>query len=321
METAHKTTARDFFLYLLAVITLFISTWKFIDLLFEYINVLFPDNDFSYSVFGTHETIRLSMATLFIVFPIYMGITWFLRKDIIKNPEKRELRVRKWLLNFTLFAAAITIIVDLVTLVYNFLNGDLPTRFILKVIVVLITAGAVFAYYFWDLRRDTKPNSKPSLVLAIIVSAIIASSVLAGFFIIGSPATQRSQRFDERRTEDLGVLQNEIVNYYINKKRVPGKLEDLKNDISGFIPPQDPETKASYEYNVIAPLKFELCAVFNLPTPQWAKTSKRTPYMAEPYGQNWDHEKGRACFSRTIDPDLYKNIVGKPMSVPIQYAP
>lgn len=309
-----KTSPRDVFLYLLAIITLYISIWRFITLIFEYIHTMFPD-DVSMYFTQSSEEIRMSMAALIVVFPVYIGITWFLRKDIIGHPEKREFWARKWLLHLTLFLSAITIIVDLIILVNNFLNGELTVRFALKVLTVLIVATTVFGYYFWDLKRDTLPTSKPSKMLAGIVSVVILGSIISGFFIIGSPATQRKMRFDEMRTNALQNLQWEIINFWQRKNRLPESLSALKNDISGFLPPTDPETQISYEYAIKGTLEFELCADFSLESlnNDISGNVKYAPVptiMSEPigmYGQeNWTHSAGRQCFTRAIDPDLYK---------------
>ncbi len=302
-NSSPKSSPRDVFLYLLAIGTLYICVWRFIDLLFEYINYVFPDVlEYAYH-YGFNESIRWSISSLLIVFPVYLGVTWYLRKDAIAHPEKRELRVRKWLLNFTLFLAAITIISDLVVLVNRFLEGEITVRFFLKVIVVFLVAGAVFAYYLWDLRRETKPDSKPSRALAVITAVVVLGSIVSGFFIIGSPASQRLRRFDERRVNDLQVLQNEIINYWGQKDRLPKSLDNLKNDINGFTPPKDPQTSSVYEYKVLGALKFELCATFNVKS---SSASEKLTYGGPYYAENWDHEIGRVCFSRTIDPDLYR---------------
>lgn len=310
-----KTSPRDVFLYILAIVTLYISVWRFIAMIFEYIHYIFPDDLNIYFTQASDE-IRGSMAALIVVFPVYLGITWFLRKDIIKNPEKRELWVRRWLLNLTLFLAAVTIIVDLIILVDNFLNGELTLRFVLKVLTVFIVASAVFGYYLWDLKRDTSPSSKPSKVLAAIVSSVILAGIVSGFFIVGSPATQRKMRFDDIRIGNLQSLQWEIVNFWQMKRRLPKTFSELKNDISGFIPPEDPETSASYGYRIKSALEFELCAKFSLPSPSLkddaqAKLGHMPIY--EPMGmygqqQNWTHEEGEKCFTRKIDPDFYKPI-------------
>ena len=62
--------------------------------------------------------------------------------------------MRKWLTYLTLLVAAIAIVGDAITLVYNVLNGGLTTRFILKVLVVAAIAAAAFAYYTWSIRAD-----------------------------------------------------------------------------------------------------------------------------------------------------------------------
>lgn len=155
-ETKKPTSPKNVFLHLLAIITLYASAGSFIALLFQYINILFPDSliavDAYYYLQGAYATIRWSIASLIIVFPVYIWVTWFLQKEMKHNPEKANLKIRKWLVYFTLFLAALTIIGDLVTLVFNLLGGEITLHFILKVIVVLFTAGTIFVYYLWDLR-------------------------------------------------------------------------------------------------------------------------------------------------------------------------
>ena len=305
---AQKSSPKDVFLHLLGIITLYISAGSIIALLFQYINILFPDplNPSYYSSIAW--PIRWSMASLMIVFPVYLLISWLLNKDYGENPEKRELKIRKWLVYFTLFLAAIIIITDLVTLVYNFLGGDLTARFILKVLVILLVAGTIFGYYLSDLKN--KISQRRLGALAWAVGLIILISVITGFFTAGSPFKARLYRFDERRINDLQVLQNEIINYWIQKDKLPANLLDLKNDITGFAAPADPAANSSYEYSIKSPLSFELCANFNLASEGELGRPKAAPIVTYyegpyPYQQNWNHEAGRACFSRTIDPELY----------------
>ncbi|MBI5732522.1 hypothetical protein HY967_00995, partial [Candidatus Jorgensenbacteria bacterium] len=103
-----KTGPRDVFFQLLSIITLYLSAISFGTLLFQYINIHFPDP----SIYGYEPyrgPLRLALATLVIVFPVFLWVSRFLNKEIEKMPEKAELRTRKWLLNFTLFATAIVI--------------------------------------------------------------------------------------------------------------------------------------------------------------------------------------------------------------------
>jgi len=148
-----KSTPKDVFYHLLSIVTLYMSAISFITLLLQLINTWFPDPlDYGYGVDGV---IRWSAAILIVAFPVYLLMMWLINKDIAAEPARREIRVRKWLGYLTLFIAAITAIIDVGTLIYNLLGGELTTRFILKVLVVLAVAATVFFYYLRELH-DTK---------------------------------------------------------------------------------------------------------------------------------------------------------------------
>lgn len=157
-EVTIKASPRDVFLHLLAIIALYVSAGSFIALLFQYINILIPDaldQSGHYGLMASYQTIRWSIASLLIVFPSYIFVSWYVNKEYAATPEKRMFRIRKWLVYFTLFIAALIIIGDLVTLIFNLLGGELTARFLLKIFTVLFVAGSVFGYYFWDLKRHT----------------------------------------------------------------------------------------------------------------------------------------------------------------------
>ena len=151
-----KVSPKDVFLHLLAIVTLYTSAVSFLVLVFQYVNVLFPDPlgpEGFYYFSAYYGRIRWSISSLIVVFPVYLWASWFLNKDYKKNPQKRDLRIRKWLVYFTLFAAALIIVGDLVTLINFFLQGELTSRFILKVLAVLFVAGSVFGYYLQDIKN------------------------------------------------------------------------------------------------------------------------------------------------------------------------
>jgi len=155
VENKQKTSPKDFFLNILMIFTLYMGVGSFITLIFQYINIIFPDvlERGSYYVRSTYGTIRWTISALVVIFPTYIFTSWFLNKSYKKNPEKRNLRIRRWLIYFTLFAAAIIIIGDFIALIFNFLGGELTARFILKALTVFIVSSAVFGYYFYDIRK------------------------------------------------------------------------------------------------------------------------------------------------------------------------
>ncbi|MCX6788269.1 MAG: DUF5671 domain-containing protein [Candidatus Jorgensenbacteria bacterium] len=154
-EQDKKVSPKDVFLHLLAIITLYISSITFLVLIFQYINIYFPDalNGGYYAIESAYSSIRFAIATLVVVFPVYIFTTRFLNKSYESNPTKRNIRIRKWLVYFTLFVAALVVIGDLVTLIYNLLGGEVTIRFLLKASTVLFVVVSVFTYYFSDLKK------------------------------------------------------------------------------------------------------------------------------------------------------------------------
>lgn len=307
-----KNLPRDVFLYLLSIITLVTVSISFGIVVFQIINVYIPDivSDPYFSRSSYLSTMRSSLAALVIVLPVFLWVSWFLRKDSNKNPEKKDLKIRRWLLYFTLFVAALVIIGDLVTLLRSFLEGELSQRFILKVLAILFIAGSIFIHYLAELKDDEKKFKwVPGFDWAVII--IILASIVAGFFIAGSPQSQRLVRLDERRSGDLQSIQWQLINYWQKKEALPENLDELNDPISSFMVPRDPESGQAYEYKRLSNLKFEICAVFS--TEQTGNNSKDARLMPT-YPESvvypdlpgaWSHGKGRTCFERTIDPDLY----------------
>lgn len=145
-----KSTPKDVFYYLLSIVTLYMSSISFGVLMFQLIDKWFPDAlDYAVSL---NNSLRWSAAILIVSFPVYMVLMWLINKDILVLPAKREIRVRKWLGYLTLFISAVVSIVDVATLVYNLLGGEITIRFVLKIIVVLAVAATIFFVYLHELR-------------------------------------------------------------------------------------------------------------------------------------------------------------------------
>ena len=307
-----KSEPKDVFLHLLSIITLYASAAAFLVLIFQYINVLVPDSlarDY-YLIQSYFSGIRWSIASLIVIFPVYVWAGYYLNKIYSLEPVKQNLRIRKWLLTFTVFAAALIIIGDLVSLIYTFLGGELTAKFILKIAAVLFVAASVFFYYFQELKAWAKISSATKKVFVYAVIAIVAAAIVAGFFAAGSPRQERLRRFDDQRVSDLQAVQSQIIYYWQNKEKLPVRFQDLKDPISGFAPAKDPETGADYAYEVKGDLAFLLCANFNQASVQSQKPVPLPMMYPYPGGGvetgNWDHPAGYYCFERTIDPELYK---------------
>ena len=210
MEQTLKSTPKDVFLHLFNIVTFYLSVIGFITLYVQYINASFPD-ELNYYFTSIANGVRWSTSILFVAVPAYLFTSWLLAKDLNITPEKRELKLRKWLVYFTLFISAITIIVDLMIFVYNFLDGELNTRFFLKVLVVLLVAVAVFAYYMWDLKRKEMKSKIPK-ILAIVLSVIVLVSIIIGFFIASPIGFATAQWLIQMLRPRSNFVENHLIN-------------------------------------------------------------------------------------------------------------
>ena len=147
-------SAREAFLYLVLFILLGVVAWNLGSLLFALIDTTIADEldrDYNSYVFVARETqIRQAIAGLVVGGPLFAWLALYIRKQRRNNPAMQRSRVRKWLTYITLTIAACTLIGDAISLVYGFLNGDLSTRLLLKLLVVAILAGGVFFYFIRD---------------------------------------------------------------------------------------------------------------------------------------------------------------------------
>ena len=149
-------SAQEAFLYLLVFLTLYVSAIELAQLAFTVIERWFPDPLDRNERLYIPERISVPLASVMVAFPLYVWFTGILTKRLRGNPELRASKIRKWLTYLTLFVASATILTDLITLLTRLLQGELTTRFVLKVLVVLIIAGLVFLYYLSDLRPEER---------------------------------------------------------------------------------------------------------------------------------------------------------------------
>ncbi|MBY0473015.1 hypothetical protein K2Q00_01880 [Patescibacteria group bacterium] len=302
-----KTTPKDFFLWAGAMVSLFGSIAAFIGLVFDYINYAFPD-PLAYYVSNPYENgVAYEMSSLIILGALCLVLMRVIHSTIKKDPTRADVWVRRWALFLTLFVAGAAIAIDLIVLLTSFLNGEsLTTAFLLKVLVVLLVAAAGFMHFLADLRGYWNANPTLSIRVSVGVGILVILTILAGFFILGTPQQARQMRLDMQRVSDLQTLQGEITNYYQQKQALPSSLAELNDPLLYNTVPVDPETNQPYEYSKTASLGFELCATFK------AASSGNTPSRTMPVkvggvsqADNWVHTAGRSCFVRSIDPDFF----------------
>lgn len=309
-QTKPRVTPKDFFLWVGGMAALYASVVAFITLLFQYINYAFPDPLTYYYADPYAGPIRLAIASLIVLFPVFLILMRVIRRDITRDATRADIWIRRWALYLTLFIAGITLIADLITLINTFLNGDVTMRFVLKVAVVFLVVGAGFLHFLSDLRGYWTRYPGRARLIGYGAALVIVLTIVSGFFIIGTPGQARLERFNQQKVSDLQNIQWRIVNFWQQKERLPASLAELEDPISGFTTPVDAQTGNPYGYRSTGANSFELCATFNRESRgEGNQSSVLSPRPVDGYlDENWQHSVGETCFDRTIDPELYPPI-------------
>lgn len=272
-------------------------------LYFQVINKYFPDvlsltyRGHDFSAFNV-SAIHYSIAALAVSFPIYIWAMWFWFRSFVNSPEKEESKLSKWITYIVLLIAGGTIIGDLITVLYNFLQGEFGARFLLKATTILVIAVFVFVFYFLERKKiQYKKGVSPIFfrVLIILASLIAVSAVILGFIAGGTPFEARLRKFDLERTRNLQQLSSCVSSFAYDNERLPVSLDELKNNARYNYCSRiaDPETHKDYGYSLISKNEFNLCGEFNL--------SNLDEVVNIGYYDNWQrHDTGQNCQNQTV---------------------
>lgn len=329
-----KTKALDVFVYLGIFISLVVSVTNLISILFTAIERRFTDVlEVGRYVDMYGSDMRMAIASLIVMFPIYLGLSMYVSRDIKKFLYKRDLLIRKVFIYTTLFVTAVTLLGSLVATIYYYLGGELTIRFGLKALTVFALAGAVGGYYLYALRRDYTKNTQLPNMIALASAAVVIASLVWSISIIGTPAEMRLKRIDDARLSDISRIQQEIFNHFQTTDKLPTTLSELDDAFQGYVVPKDPVTGEAYEYRVlqqpvvrnnvqlnrkelVTPAQFELCATFDTEreyddrgTPVFGDSEKMYSVSNYFYSGDtspfWNHGVGKTCFKRVISSDMY----------------
>ena len=289
-STIVKGSIKDFFVYLGSALVLYTSLSALTFLCFSYIDLFFAESP-EYPRIYQLDSIRWQVSLLVILFPLFLGLSYLINKDIQRDATKLEIRSRKWLLYSVMFVTSVSGVVDLAYLVHNFLGGGLAQEFLLKALTVLFISGAAFTYYYQELKRGVSVSTG-NRVFSGLISVAITAVLAFGFYTVGSPATQRQHRQDEQRIADLSQIKDRVVHYFHAQNNLPENLKKLVGD--GFLSlPKDPDNSESYEYTVLDVNSFQLCANF--------KTERMDGDRSFYLVRDWAYHPGRNCFLSKVE--------------------
>ncbi|MFH1393200.1 MAG: DUF5671 domain-containing protein, partial [Patescibacteria group bacterium] len=159
ISNQQKSSMAEIFVHFMSFILLGISAVATGILYFQVINKYFPDNQF---VIFDASGIQYAIASLIIGFPLYIWALWFWFKSFENLSEKIESKLTKWLTYIVLLIASGLIIGDLIAIVFNFLQGEYGARFLLKALTILVIAGLIFSFYFFERKKIQYKKEAPS---------------------------------------------------------------------------------------------------------------------------------------------------------------
>jgi membrane protein YqaA with SNARE-associated domain len=306
---SQKSSTVDIVINFFAFILLGIVATALGTLLFQVISKYFPDALDTmgwYTDASITSTIHYSIAALLIGFPLYYFAMrlWF--RKFREDEGRVESRLSKWLTYLVLLITAVTIVGDLITVVFTLLQGEITTRFFLKALTILVIAGIIFGFYYLERRKIQYHLEIPRTTFQYFgrgVTLLVVFAIVSGFFASGSPATERNRTFDRTRVEHLSSLSDCIESYARTLGQLPTSFTTLKQSsqfsyCASYM--QDPETKATYSYRVVTPSRmdgaarvgeFELCATFSLASQDGA--TGMAGYGSDPLWS--EHSAGISC--------------------------
>lgn len=100
------------------------------------------------------STLRGFIAALVVSYPLFSFFFLRITKRTFDHPDIRGLKARKFLIYLTLVVAFLIVIGNVISLVFNFLNGNVTPNFFLKFIVIVSISGVIFSYYLQQVKED-----------------------------------------------------------------------------------------------------------------------------------------------------------------------
>lgn len=204
----------------------------------------------------THRGMRWPMAALITFTPAFLLLSRTLSRARHQNPGQARSWVRGWAASITMLIAALTLLGDLGTTVFQLLDGEMTLRFALKAAIVAAVAGLVLLSY----RDDRKHEALGAVTLA--ACALLA--IIAGLVIGGGPMQARAENRDAARMEDLRRIDAQILCQADALGRAPASPESTASCPADF-PTLDPFTAQAYRYIRIDDRHWRICATFENP--------------------------------------------------------
>jgi len=291
--------AKFAFLYMISLVALGFVAYSAGAIVFQIINKYISD---PVNVLRTSYTcldsgaLRFAIAALIVSIPIYYVIARKINRELFMGNLDKESQIRKWLTYLIIFISSVVIIGWLIAVIYQFLEGELTIKFILKALTVLAVAGTVLSYYWYDIKREIVFGEKNTVIkiYSRVSLMFVISALIAGTAFVESPQEMRNKKFDRATVDLLSKIESDLETHYRNHEEIPENFGDLF--ISSMSVSETNRVKnGDIIYNKISDTNYELCAEF--------KTSNKEETECNPYwlDNEWQHDAGYQCVEKIIN--------------------
>ena len=115
--------------------------------------------------------------------------------------------------------------------------------------------------------------------------AVVIAAIAGGVMVLGSPTKERQRRMDEKRVEELAAIGRAADLYRSRHGKLPPGLGEMEQETGQVLRTHDPATQRPYEYRVLDPEKYEICATFQQDSTRGGSWPR----------EFWSHGAGRQC--------------------------
>ena len=307
--------AKYAFYYLLSLVSLVFVSISAGLVAFAIIDKTVADALMIGSYYNHDGQLKFAISALLIAAPIFYLVSRLIARGLKKEDLPITSGVRRWLTYFILFVSSMIILGVFISVINNFLSGELTSRFILKAATIFIISGLVFSYYFYDIKRtDLVKSDKVVKIFFFASLALVLAAFIAAWFFVESPKEARDRRLDQIVINNMSSLESAVNSYYERNDTLPADLTVLENDLNIYLDKQaliDPETKEPIEYKIIDEDSFAFCATFRTSSQDFGA------YDRPMYIGTKDHEAGYQCLETKLWNIRQKIIEKEIMAEPI----
>lgn len=247
---------------------------------------------------------RFAISALLISAPIFYIINRLINRGLQIKELDQESGIRRWLTYFILLVSSVTVLGIFISIVNNFLNGELTLSFALKALTMLIISGSVFSFYLYDIRRaDATKKDKIVKIFFISSLTLVLVAFISALFFVESPKEARDRRLDQLVINRIYNLESAVSTYFETKKVLPDTLEDIINSPGYYNSMERPiiDSETGLEkvivYQKVDDKNYQLCT--NFLAASYSSNINARPIINYASGSK-EHEAGYQCFKNMV---------------------